>query len=347
MDPSLSSISLAPPPPIPPPPIVPVVAAATPTTTIAGGLPPGFSHPPYSDMICEAVGALKESNGSSKTAIGSDTSTGPKRGRGRPPKPKAADLNPQQQSVSFSDLPKRSPGRPRKSGPVGQLGVIRSRGRPPKSGLKRSPGRPKKLKTVRSVVGASPIKRGRGRPRKDLNQLPPQAVVANHGQPVAVPYADADAVAATAAVGISRPRGRPKGTARAAAAMVANGKRRGRPPKIDGVAAKPMKATGKPVGRPKKTTDGAESKALAAAYEELKEKLEFFQSKVKQAVEALKPQFTSESNSNAIGAILDLEGLAAMDITTTPWKEADAQLPPLPHPPAAGQPPSLDEGQVL
>ncbi|KAL4303991.1 hypothetical protein GQ457_10G028690 [Hibiscus cannabinus] len=333
MDPSLSSISLAP----PPPPIVPV-AAATPTTAIPVGLPPGFSHPPYSDMICEAIGALKENNGSSKTAIGSDVTTGLKRGRGRPPKPKATDSNPQQQPAPFSNLPKRPPGRPRKSGSVGQLGVIRSRGRPPKSGLKKSPGRPKKLKTVRSVVGATPMKRGRGRPRKDLNQLPPQPAIANHGQPVAVPYADA---AVTATAGIPRPRGRPKGTAQTAA-IVAHGKRRGRPPKINGVAAKPMKATGKPVGRPKKKTDGAESKALAAAYEDLKGKLEFFQSKVKQAVEALKPHLTGESNSNAMGAILDLEGLAAMDITSTPSKEADAQLPPPPHPPVAH-----DEGQVL
>ncbi|KAK8567350.1 hypothetical protein V6N13_105325 [Hibiscus sabdariffa] len=344
MDPSLPSISLAPPPPIPPPPIV-HVAAATPTTAVPVGLPPGFSHPPYSDMICEAIGALKENNGSNKTAIGSDVTTGLKRARGRPPKPKVADSNPQQQQPApFPNLPKRLPGRPRKSGSVGQLGVIRSRGRPPKSGLKKSPGRPKKLKTVRSVVGATAMKRGRGRPRKDLNQLPPQAVIANNGQPVAVPYADA---AVTATVGTPRPRGRPKSTARTAA-IVAHGKRRGRPPKINGVAAKPMKATGKPVGRPKKTTDGAESKALAAAYEDLKGKLEFFQPKVKQAVEALKPHFTSESNSNAFGAILDLEGLAAMDITSTPSKEADAQLPPPPHPPAAGQPlVAHDEGQVL
>ncbi|XP_038994214.1 basic salivary proline-rich protein 4-like isoform X2 [Hibiscus syriacus] len=317
MDPSLSSISLAP----PPPPIVPVIATSQ-TTTIAGGLPPSFSHPPYSDMICEAIGALKESDGSSKKAIASDVSTGPKRGRGRPPKPKAADFNPQQQAVPFSDVPKRPPGRPRKSGPVGQIGVIRSqgRGRPPKSGHKKSPGRPKKPKTVRSVVGASAMKRGRGRPPKASIQLPAQAVIPNYGQPVAVPYADSAAV--TADVGVPSPRGRPKGTARAAA-VVSLGKRRGRPPKIAGVTVKPMKTTGKPVGRPKK------------------------QSKVKQAVEALKPQFTNGSNSSAIDAILELEGLAAMDIGSTPSKAADAQLPP-PPPLAAGQPPvEHDEGRVL
>ncbi|XP_038994213.1 chromosomal protein D1-like isoform X1 [Hibiscus syriacus] len=343
MDPSLSSISLAP----PPPPIVPVIATSQ-TTTIAGGLPPSFSHPPYSDMICEAIGALKESDGSSKKAIASDVSTGPKRGRGRPPKPKAADFNPQQQAVPFSDVPKRPPGRPRKSGPVGQIGVIRSqgRGRPPKSGHKKSPGRPKKPKTVRSVVGASAMKRGRGRPPKASIQLPAQAVIPNYGQPVAVPYADSAAV--TADVGVPSPRGRPKGTARAAA-VVSLGKRRGRPPKIAGVTVKPMKTTGKPVGRPKKTTEGSESesKALAAAYEDFKKKLEFFQSKVKQAVEALKPQFTNGSNSSAIDAILELEGLAAMDIGSTPSKAADAQLPP-PPPLAAGQPPvEHDEGRVL
>ncbi|XP_039054742.1 HMG-Y-related protein A-like [Hibiscus syriacus] len=332
MDPSLCSISPA----TTPPPIVPVVAPTTQTKTIAGGLPPSFSHPPYSDMICEAIGALKESNGSSKKAIASDVSTGPKRGRGRPPKPKAADSNPLQQPVPFSDVPKRLPGRPRKSAPMAQLGVIRSQGRG-------RPGRPKKRKTVRSVVGASAMKRGRGRPPKASIQLPQQAVIPNYGQPVAVPYADSAAV--TADIGVPRPRGRPKGTARAAA-VVSLGKRRGRPPKIAGVTVKPMKTTGKSVGRPKKATDGAksESKALAAAHEDFKKKLEFFQLKVRQAVEALKPQFTSESNGSAVDAILELEGLVAINIASTPWKAADAQPPPQ----AAGQPPvAHDEGQVI
>ncbi|XVE91614.1 hypothetical protein REPUB_Repub01dG0025400 [Reevesia pubescens] len=410
MDPSLSSFSIDLPPPFPPPPIIPfsapVVTAANPTTVVAGGgggLPPGFNHPPYSDMICEAIGALKDKNGSSKRAIAKyiesaykdlppthtallthhlkrlknngllvmvkksytlanstarseaslpdlapvnppDASPGTKRGRGRPPKPKPilsnADPNPQQQPVQLPDGPKKTPGRPRKNGPVvAQLGVMKGRGRPPKTGPMKSPGRPRKPKTVRSVVGANAMKRGRGRPPKALNQLPPQAVMPIPGQPMAVPYAYADAAAATVAPISPRPRGRPKATTGAAGVgVVVPGKRRGRPPKIGGVvAAKPIKikkTTGKPVGRPpKKTTNGAEPKALAAAYGELKRKLEFFQSKVKIAVGVLKPQFTGESNISAIGAIQELEGLAAMDISTA-FKE-DAQLPP---PPPAAQP---------
>ncbi|XVF03214.1 hypothetical protein REPUB_Repub04eG0242100 [Reevesia pubescens] len=384
MDPSFATFSIDPSPPIPPPPIIPVIA--NPTTTVAGGLPPSFNHPPYSDMICEAIGALKDKNGSSKRAIAkyiesayndlppthsallthhlkslknngilimvkksyklasstsrsealvpdssppnpSDASVGPKRGRGRPPKPKSSTLpvtDPNsQQPVSVSDGPKKSPGRPKKNGPVEQLGVVRKgRGRPPKTGPKKSTGRLRKPKTVRSVVGANAMKRGRGRPP---NQVLPHGVLPIQGQPMAVPYADT-AAATTASVDVvnsPRPRGRPKGSAGAAAAgaglgVVIPGKRRGRPPKIGaGVTAKqpikPKKTTGKPVGRPKK------------------------QSKVKQAVGVLKPQFTGESNISAIGAIQELEGLAAMDVSK-PFKE-DAQLPVPAPPPPPTQPP--------
>ncbi|XWS34190.1 hypothetical protein CRYUN_Cryun21dG0019200 [Craigia yunnanensis] len=379
MDLSLSSIPIDP----PPPPSIPVVA--NPKTT-SSGLPPSFNHPPYLDMISEAIGALKEKNGSSKRAISKyiesaykeelppkhsvlltdhlkrlknngllvmvkksyklastarsesslpdstptnppDASPGPKRGRGRPPKPKSilptADPN-TQQSVPLADGSKKSPGMPIKNGSVGQLGVRKCRGRPPKSGSKKSPGRPRKPKTVRSVMGANAMKKGRGRPPKAVNQLPPQAVMPIQGQPMAVPYADADADATTATVAVPnlpRPRGRPKGTA-GAASVVVHGKRRGRPPKIGGVTAtpiKPKKTSGKPVGRPKK------------------------QSKVKQAVGVLKPQFTSESNISAIGAIQELEGIASMDISI-PFINVDAQL--LSPPPPAQPPVPQNEGQV-
>ncbi|MBA0621102.1 hypothetical protein Godav_006752, partial [Gossypium davidsonii] len=225
-----------------------------------------------------------------------------KRSRGRPPKPKPtisapADPIPQQQQqqqqqqqplpAPIPDATKRSPGRPRKNGPVAPLGVRKGRGRPPKTGPKKSPGRPRKPKTVRSVVGANAMKRGRGRPPKVLNQMPQPAVMPIQGQPMAVPYADtAAAVPTTTAVAAGpRPRGRPKGTAVAPAGLAVPGKGRGRPPKSGGVAAKPIKpkkSTGKPVGRPKK------------------------QSKVKQAVGVLKSQFSSESNISAIDAIQEL-----------------------------------------
>ncbi|KAK8604317.1 hypothetical protein V6N13_099263 [Hibiscus sabdariffa] len=349
MDPFFSSIPVAPPPApsIPPP-----------ATTAVGGPPPSFDHP-----------ALKDANGSSKMArseapIPDSTlpnpphaSTGLKRTRGRPPKTKpaipaaaaasaepVAQPQPPQQPDVVLDVTKRSPGRPRKNGPVAQLGVRKGRGRPPKTGLKKSPGRPKKPKTVRSVVGANATKRGRGRPPKALNQLLQQLI---QGEPVAVPYADtaaADAITTTitttAIAASPRPRGRPKGTTVAAAAgVVVREKRRGRPPKISG-AAKPItprKSTGNPVGRPKKTSGGA------ASYADLKRKLEFLQSKVKQAVEVLKSQFSGESNISTIDAILELEGLAAMDISK-PFKE-DAQ-PPLPPEPTQPPPVLQNEGQV-
>ncbi|KAK8474759.1 hypothetical protein V6N13_035776 [Hibiscus sabdariffa] len=396
MDPFFSPLPVAPPPLIPPPSVIPVVTPPfasnpLPAATLTGG-PPSFDHPPYSDMICEAIAALKEANGSSKRAIAKyiesahkdlppthsallthhlkrlknngilimvkksyklasdatrsevtrsevlipdsappnppDASAALKRSRGRPPKPKlpipAAAAEPipaQQQPAPIPDVTKRSPGRPRKNVPVGQLGVRKGRGRPPKIGPKKSPGRPKKPKTVRSVVGANAIKRGRGRPPKALNQLPQPAAMPIQGQPVAVPYADT-AAASTAIAASPRPRGRPKGTgvaAAVAAGVTVPGKGRGRPPKIGGVAAKPRKSTGQPVGRPKKTSGGA------ASYGDLKRKLEFFQSKVKQAVEVLKSQFSSESNISTIDAIQELEGLATMDIGK-PFKE-DAQLP--------------------
>ncbi|KAA3460824.1 SH3 domain-containing protein C23A1.17-like [Gossypium australe] len=389
MDPFFSSMPVAPPPPIPPPSVIPVVppfvSNPTTATTVAGGPPPSFDHPSYSDMICEAIGALKDKNGSSKRAIAKyiesvhkdlppthsallthhlkrlknngilvmvkksyklastarsevpipdstpsnppDVSSPPgfKRSRGRPPKPKPtisapADPIPQQQQQQQQPLPapipdatKRSPGRPRKNGPVAPLGVRKGRGRPPKTGPKKSPGRPRKPKTVRSVVGANAMKRGRGRPPKVLNQMPQPAVM-----PIQV----------------------------APAGLAVPGKGRGRPPKSGGVAAKPIKpkkSTGKPVGRPKKATDGA------ASYGDLKRKLEFFQSKVKQAVGVLKSQFSSESNISAIDAIQELEVLAAMDINK-PFKD-DAQPPPPPPPaPEPTQPapmPQNMEGQCI
>ncbi|KAF8660856.1 hypothetical protein HU200_057446 [Digitaria exilis] len=124
---------------------------------------------------------------------------GQKRGRGRPPKPKAApapgpkrgrgrprknpDLAPSAPIPSFQG-PKRGPGRPRKNAlvPVASsasplLGAIAAP--PPPSGVKRGRGRPRKnaLVLVASSDSALPgaiappppsgVKRGRGRPRKN------------------------------------------------------------------------------------------------------------------------------------------------------------------------------------
>ncbi|TYI34274.1 hypothetical protein ES332_A04G190100v1 [Gossypium tomentosum] len=382
----------------PPPPTVPAWAPAQPSVVeqpaAASAVPPVSDHPPYSDMIIEAIGALKEKNGSSKRAISKyielahkpyppshdelltqdlkllkssgqlvmvrksyklapsagsevpvpdsatsnvpDDSLAPKRGRGRPPKAKptvsATDSGSQLVDVPVAGEVKKSVGRPRKNAPIGQLDARRGRGRPPKSGSRRP-------KTVRSVVagGANAVKRGRGRPPRAVDQVPQQGFVPIQGQPVAVPYADADP-AAPVAPSLPRRRGRPNGTARATGTVVP-GKRRGRPPKVGSNIAPPLatmakKTTGRPVGRPKKTTGGAS----AATYEDLKTKLEFFQSKVKHAVEVLKTQCIN--NETGAGAIQELEGLAEMDINAPFRRQAQ---PPQQVP---TQPPILqNEGQ--
>ncbi|KAJ6749000.1 hypothetical protein OIU79_029981 [Salix purpurea] len=73
------------------------------------------------------------------------------------------------------------------------------------------------------------------------------------------------------------------------------------------------------------------SQAQAELHGDFKRKLEFFQSKVKQAVGVLKPHLTTATIS-AVAAIQELEGLASMDITI-PWREEPLTQPqPLPQP---------------
>uniref|UniRef100_A0A2P2LX10 Uncharacterized protein MANES_09G031800 n=1 Tax=Rhizophora mucronata TaxID=61149 RepID=A0A2P2LX10_RHIMU len=215
------------------------------------------------------------------------------------------------------NVAKRGPGRPKKL--VAQGAAVVGRGRSPKSGLaapKKNPGRPRKPKSVSSRNG---IKRGPGRPPK--------------AQPlsVAVTYASGGTV-----IGVPRPRGRPRKTAGAASgvgAMLLPAKRSGRPPKFGGIK-KPKKSSGRPVGRPKKNGNASwgaaevpepRLQALTEANADLKGKLEFFQSRVGQAVGALKPLLTSETAISAIAAIQELEGLTAMDINA-PFRE---EPPPL------------------
>jgi hypothetical protein len=83
------------------------------------------------------------------------------------------------------------------------------------------------------------------------------------------------------------------------------------------------------VGRPKKNAPETTGSADGQRVADLKRKLEFFQSKVMQVVGVLKPQFTSESDINAIASIQELEGLAAMEITA-PFRDDEPQpLPPM------------------
>lgn len=168
------------------------------------------------------------------------------RGRGRPPKPKPTpNLEPNAQPVLVAlglvDEPnaqpvvaaKRGPGRPRKSGPVGQAGPAkRGRGRPPGAvGVKpRLTKRTPKPKSVTAVLGPHGLKRGRGRPPKA--QL----------QTMVIPFAPNNFPAAAPVADLPKPRGRPKKDAAAPGAVV----------DVVGVPRKLKKSTGRPVGRPKK-----------------------------------------------------------------------------------------------
>lgn len=272
------------------------------------------------------------------TAAAAASSSGPKRGRGRPPKPKPDFQLPSQPNdmpnvesgsqpvlaalglVQDADPAKGSPVPPPKTLSV-EGGSAKRRGRPPKSGS----GKPRKPKSVAqaSLVGSAGLKRGRGRPR-----------VQHMGSPF-------------------RPRGRPRKVGAEAIGLaggVMPGKRRGRPPKIGGVISRPMKpkrGIGRPVGRPRKDVSWASD--AGAAYGELKRKLEFFQSRVMQAVSVLKPQLSSE-NYGVVAAIQELEGLAAMDINI-PMEEVPPQQPqPLAHAQAQAQPqlqPQLEQELYL
>ncbi|CAK7349611.1 unnamed protein product [Dovyalis caffra] len=224
------------------------------------------------------------------------TSSMVKKGRGRPKKVMVTEAG--------SMLVKKGRGRPLKSGPLGS---------------KKSPGKPRKPK---SLGGA---KKGPGRPSK--NQLKP----VNVPYAVTAPTATATDSASVFNVASPRPRGRPrKGDAPAGAGAVAvavvQAKRPGRPPKLPGVMTPKLKnSSGKPVGRPRKNasapwaTRASQAQAQAELHGELKRKLEFFQSRVKQAVGVLKPHLTGAAIS-AVAAIQELEGLASMDINV-PWTE--------------------------
>ncbi|KAJ8773088.1 hypothetical protein K2173_028265 [Erythroxylum novogranatense] len=227
-----------------------------------------------------------------------------------------ANTQPVLVALGLADEPKvakRGPGRPKKSSFVTESGQVvmvkRGRGRPPK----KTPGRPRKPKSVMGALAP----RGRGRPPKTQTH------------PVAVTYAPDGTL-----IGVSRPRGRPrKGVlpAPGLTTVLIPGKRAGRPPKFGGIA-KPRKSTGRPVGRPKKNsnvswtiTELSQTQA-EEAIADLKRKLDFFQSRVRQAVGLLKPQLSSETGISVMTAIQELEGLAAMDFSA-PLREDP--LPPV------------------
>ncbi|XP_057951244.1 histone H1.2-like [Malania oleifera] len=326
--------------------------------TPSNGPHQSLNHPPYAEMITAAIGALKERNGSSRRAIAKYIestypnlppthsallthhlkrlkNTGlllmvkhsyklPRSGPSGPPVPPAPPTAPDDDAAAAAptsvaahpSVPKRGPGRPPKPHPqlninptLVALGLVdeppllkRRPGRPPNPGTgsvgvqpKRRPGRPPK--TGAGAMGS--VGRPRGRPRKE-------------GGP-------------SVAAGQSRPRGRPPTSVKVRGALGVQ--RRGRPAKVGGVR-KPKKLAGRPVGRPRKNDSEA---AQQANHEDLKAKLEHIQSKVRQAVAALKPHFTNESATSAVAALLDLEELAAMDVNAQ-FKVGESRPPPPPVP---------------
>ncbi|KAF5957891.1 hypothetical protein HYC85_005116 [Camellia sinensis] len=258
------------------------------------------------------------------TANGNDSSPGPRRGPGRPPKPKflaqsnpvVVGSEPLLVSSGFVDGPKKGPGRPpRLNSGVEEFGgpVVGKRGR----------GRPPRPKSMSVLMGQNGLKKGRGRPPR-----------ARPIGPAGLPRLK-KAVSGMKASG--RPRGRPPKNAVAGAAGgggslvaavgggVLPGKRRGRPPKAGGAVKKPRKLSGKPLGRPKKN-GSMTAIQQSVAYEDLKNKIAHFQSRVKQAISMVKPHLNNETAVSAIAALQELEELATMDMNAPLNVQVQVQL---------------------
>ncbi|KAK1388271.1 H15 domain-containing protein [Heracleum sosnowskyi] len=197
----------------------------------------------------------------------------------------------------------RKPGRPPKVNNeivvVGEGGSVlgkRRRGRPVKKtgmvsalmgiggGLKRGRGRPPKMRAIGLVMGQRP----RGRPRKGT---------------------------------VFKPRGRPRknvgGVGTAIIVPIEGMGDAGRPSKL-AVRRKPRKLSGKPLGRPKK---GASVLAIqssdqqqSVSYQDLKGRYEHFQTRVKHAVDVVKPYLSNEFAPVALGVLQEIEELALMDV---------------------------------
>ncbi|XP_058732436.1 uncharacterized protein LOC131603969 [Vicia villosa] len=194
------------------------------------------------------------------------------------------------------------------------LSAKRGRGRPPgsfRSKTLKSAGRPPKPKSV-----SNGLKR-RGRPPKGQSQ----PTVIPFSAPAAVPFPSVVTDGVTVPVVRStRPRGRPKKYADELMS-VAPTMRQGRPAKL-AVIGGPKNPFRRPVGRPK----GAKG-VKKFADEDLRKKLEHFQSKVKESLEVLKPYFDHQSPVNAVAAIQELENLATLDLKAPLRDETQQQQP--------------------
>ncbi|XP_019059016.1 PREDICTED: LOW QUALITY PROTEIN: uncharacterized protein LOC104821833 [Tarenaya hassleriana] len=283
--------------------------------------------------------------------------TAQKRGRGRPPKPKP-DIQPSEAPVQLNGQPHINweQNNTSVSGPAEEVQPAR---RPPG----RPPGRPRKNGPAAPAPAPAPdfaaagITKRRGRP-------PGRRAAGGLRKPKSV--AAPATVFAYVANGAKR-RGRPKrvntGVAVApfnteggeAAAVILPAKRRGRPPKIGGVIRKPVKPkrgvsrTGRPVGRPRKDAQWATGGGYGqqdAGYGELKRKFDFLHEKVKEAVNLLKEEATSE-NQAVVRAIQELEGLTAMDTTCEPHGVEEVQQEePNPEPESHQEDQLQEQGQA-
>ncbi|KAL5570614.1 hypothetical protein UlMin_027189 [Ulmus minor] len=231
---------------------------------------------------------------------------------------------------------KRGPGRPRKGVEVGvsqgeTTFVKKGRGRPPGSKAKlpgprlpkKSPGRPRKPK---SVTGVSGSKRGPGRPSK----AEPNTMVIPYVTNVPIGVVDQTNNIPDIVSVPPRSRGRPRkigvSAGTAAGAGIFPAKRQGRPSKVAGVQ-KLKNPMGRSVGRPKKNgrASSVASDSLTAANVDLKTKVDYFQTKVRQAVSTLKPLLTHESPVAALAAVQELEELATLDVSAPLKEEVQVQ----------------------
>ncbi|GAB4860988.1 hypothetical protein Ancab_036148 [Ancistrocladus abbreviatus] len=295
----------------------------------------------------------------------------PKRGPGRPPKPKAAAEAAFLQSVQPNSvglvvdtgfgtgptLPKKRPGRPPKPKPAPLAAAVVplypevqpqqdpslvGSGLVNGSVIPKRRGRPPKSK-VAGAVG-SDTSGGTMLAQRSPGGLPPNAQPAmitprSRGRPkkAKLPFA-------APMMPSSRPRGRPPKKAKIAAGGlpgvlgVVGRKRRGRPPKIGGLQA-PRRSAGRPMGRAKKSTETARKRSSGVA-EGLMRKLEFMQACIKSAVSVLKPYVTNENAVDAVTALQRLDELVTMNISPAPEVIVPAPAPePEPAPAAGPEPP--------
>ncbi|KAL8135108.1 uncharacterized protein LOC141713202 [Apium graveolens] len=211
---------------------------------------------------------------------------------GRPPK-----VSNEKEVVSVGRKPGRPPKVHNEIVAVGEGGSVlgkRARGSPVKKtgmvsvlmgiggGLKRARGRPPKMRAIGLVMGQRP----RGRPRKGT---------------------------------VHKQRGRPRknvgGVGNAIIVPLEGMGDAGRPSKL-AVRRKPRKLSGKPLGRPKKGASAIQSsnQQQSISYQDLKGRFEHFQTRVKHAVDVVKPYLNNELAPVALGVLQEIEGLALMDV---------------------------------